>query len=609
MGISEDLLLELVKTTSNDEVTSNNDDLLHGTVVEYGGNKYVKLDGSDLLTPVNNTAVIKDQDRVTLTIKNHIATILGNLTSPSASSTDLSELGNTVTEFGTVVAHSLVSDEIQTISAKIDLIKAQLIQSTVITTEELIAINARIDSIKSDYIDTDRLTAIDIDAVNGKFDNLSADLINTYGIETTILDAVNANISFLKSYSAEFTYVSAVKAQVKDLQVNKLSTDSAEINYANIDFANVNLANIGKLFTKSGIIENLIVGEQTITGKLVGVTIIGDLIEAGTLKADRIIVEGEDGLYYKLNINGETVEAEQTDYNSLNGNVITAQSITASKINVTDLSAFNATIGGYHIGSDKLYSGVKQYVENTSRGVYLDDDGQLNFGDSDNYLKFSKEYILTDAQPDDWSTNWTNYYTFNSSNGYTQVSDVTVPIWIANTFYYNTGNYILELSAKSIKFGSNKNLENYTDTNNQNMDTIFKKLAYVEVSSDNNNPYIELGKIGSAFRLKLTNTEMDFLEGTNVIAYVSDQSLMIEKSVIKDNETIGETYYVLTLSQPTDWITNWTNYYTLANDVYSKVTDTTVPTWITNTYYYKNAGFMWKQRENGNMGLSWLGDD
>ena len=93
-------------------------------------------------------------------------------------------------------------------------------------------------------------------------------------------------------------------------------------------------------------------------------------------------------LYYKLNTDGATVESEQTDENSLNGTIIKAKSITASKISVTDLQEFGATIGGFKISENSLYSGVKSSPTNTTRGIYLGSDGQLFFGDATNYLKY-----------------------------------------------------------------------------------------------------------------------------------------------------------------------------------------------------------------------------
>ena len=59
-----------------------------------------------------------------------------------------------------------------------------------------------------------------------------------------------------------------------------------------------------KFYSESGLIKNVVVGDQTITGELVGVTIRGDLIEGNTIKADKLVIKGEDGLYYKLNTNG-----------------------------------------------------------------------------------------------------------------------------------------------------------------------------------------------------------------------------------------------------------------------------------------------------------------
>ena len=103
------------------------------------------------------------------------------------------------------------------------------------------------------------------------------------------------------------------------------------------------------------------------------------------------MVKGSDGLYYKLNTDGETVEAEQTTENSLNGSVIAAKSITATKIAVDDLVAFGATIGGFHISDRSIYSGTKASVDNTTQGIYMDSTGQLATGDSTRYLKHYKD--------------------------------------------------------------------------------------------------------------------------------------------------------------------------------------------------------------------------
>lgn len=180
----------------------------------------------------------------------------------------------------------------------------------------------------------------------------------------------------------------------KEVIAKKISTDQADIKFANIDFSNIGKAAIEQFFATSGLIKNVVVGDQTITGELVGVTIKGDLIEGGTVKADKLVIKGEDGLYYKLNVDalGETTASSDDKYqNGLDGSVIIAKSITATKIDVKDLVAFGATIGGFKIGDNAIYSGVKETVDNTTRGTYLDKDGQVAFGDGNNYIKYLKD--------------------------------------------------------------------------------------------------------------------------------------------------------------------------------------------------------------------------
>lgn len=93
-------------------------------------------------------------------------------------------------------------------------------------------------------------------------------------------------------------------------------------------------------------------------------------------------------------------------------------------------------------------------------------------------------------------------------------------------------------------------------------DDLSKKTAYIVMTTDEKGqPCIELGKQDNEFKVRITNTSVDFMQGTEKIAYISNQSLYIQKAVIKDELQIGE-----------------------------------------------GTGFIWKRRSNGNMGLRWVGD-
>lgn len=82
-GLSNDLISQFVKITKPSKETKK-ETFLYGTVVKEGGYTYVRLDGSNLLTRVDATADTVDGERVVVMIKNHIATITGNISSPAA---------------------------------------------------------------------------------------------------------------------------------------------------------------------------------------------------------------------------------------------------------------------------------------------------------------------------------------------------------------------------------------------------------------------------------------------------------------------------------------------------------------------------------------------
>ena len=85
------------------------------------------------------------------------------------------------------------------------------------------------------------------------------------------------------------------------------------------------------------------------------------------------------------------------------------------------------------------------------------------------------------------------------------------------------------------------------------------KTAYITMTTDDaGDPCIELGKSDTDFKVRITNTSIDFMEGGSKIAYLSNSSLYIEKAIIKNELQIGE-----------------------------------------------GSGFVWKTRSTGHMGLRW----
>lgn len=400
MGLSNNLISQFVKITKDDKKQSGAGDIVYGTTKEYDGSLYVQIDGSELLTPVTTTTDMKAGERVTVVIKNHTAIATGNLTSPSARTDDVEKVGSQVaeirdqiSEFEIVIADKVSAKELDAEKGRID----TLISENVTIKENLNASEAKIDDLVADNVTiNEKLIARDAEIEDLKTKKLDAEIANVKFATVGNLDATNADIHALEATYGDFEALTtnrfvAVDAAIGDLETKKLDAESANLKFANVDFSNIGKAAIEHFYATSGLIKDVVVGDGTVTGELVGVTIKGDLIEGNTIVADKLVIKGKDGLYYKLNTDGVVAEAEQTEYNSINGSIITAHTITATKINVDDLVAFDATIGGFNISDSAIYSGTKSSVSNTTRGIYLGRDGQIAFGDSSNFIKYYKD--------------------------------------------------------------------------------------------------------------------------------------------------------------------------------------------------------------------------
>ena len=387
MSLDKKVIKDFVAAVNKKEETKT-PTILTGTVHREGGTVSVKIDGSESLTPVSTVINVEDGERVTVIIENHKAMITGNLSSPAAR-------GNEVEDLKVIVGDKVSTAELEAITAKVGEIDGDVANFKETTTEKLTAQEANIKKIDGDVANFKETTTAKLNANEANIKKIDGDVASFKETTTEKLNANSAAIGSLDSTFANFKDATAEKfkaneADIENLKTGKISAEDADLKYANIDFSNIGKTAMEYFYAQSGLVKDVKIGDATITGELVGVTISGDLLKGNTVVADKLVIKGSDGLYYKLNTDGMSVEKEQTDYNSLNGQVIRAKSITATKIDVEDLVAFGATIGGFKIGQDSIYSGVKESVGNTTRGIYMDNDGQFVFGDANQYVKFYK---------------------------------------------------------------------------------------------------------------------------------------------------------------------------------------------------------------------------
>ena len=472
MALSNNLVDEFAKLVTEPKEEVNT--VYNGEFRLINGKKYVRIDGSEVWTPIQSTVDAKDGDRVIVNIKDHIATLTGNLTDPAARTTVLNNLSNEVDEFGNSVR--MLDNTVTMQENSIAAINNHLSMSDSVINAHEVAINAHdtyIQTINSELdVQDSRIQAVDstvktqgdtINSINNSItaqENIITALGNTVEAQNNRITANSNNIllqgntiaaqgnnillnnSNIQILNSGFTIRDGVLTGLSAAVIDSLKTNNLDAAYADIDFSNINIAAIATLFSESGIIKDLIVQQGSITGELVGVTIKGDLIEANSLKADKLVVRGEDGLYYKLNIDGlnnistsqsskftllsSEPEDWETNYKNyyiisngnfvhltgdeaptfatntyyklnqehesgLDGTNIIAQTITADKIQVSDLVAFGATIGGFVIGNASIHTTSKTNIDSDLNGLYLGADGQIYIGDANNRIKYYKD--------------------------------------------------------------------------------------------------------------------------------------------------------------------------------------------------------------------------
>ena len=450
MALSHEVVSQFAKLVDN-QPKKDEGVTVKGTYKMIGNIEYVQLDGSDVLTPVESTVDAKTGERVQVLIKDHFATVTGNISSPAARSKDVKDLADTVDEQGNTIQqmdntiiqqgnsiiqmNTTINQHETTINQHDTKINQQgdqivSINNTVIAQGNSIEANHNAIIAQGNEIDSMNNTITShgnsITSINNtlqQHDNRITQNSNTITqqgntitqqgnriteIDNTVQTQGNTIVAQGNTIDAHGTQLTTHNSQITILNsgfviqdgvltglstavINNLKSNTLDTGYAKIDFANIQMAAVQKLFTESGIIKDLVVQEGSITGELVGVTLKGDLIEGNTIIADKLVIKGSDGLYYKLNTNGETIESNQTTENSLNGQVIAAKSVTASKIQVTDLVAFGATIGGFDITDSSINTHLKTSIDSSTNGIYLDSDGQMAIGNDLNHIKYYKD--------------------------------------------------------------------------------------------------------------------------------------------------------------------------------------------------------------------------
>ena len=292
MSLSKDLISQFVKATK-DTTTVKKESTVYGTVVKYNEKTYVKIDGSDLLTPAETLSSVEEGERVSIMIKDHTATITGNYTAPSASSIKVdgmdADLKANTADIKNLVAKNAEIENLVASKATID---------------DLQAANAEIDTLKSNYAEIETLVADkasigDLAAVNADIKSLKADKA-----DIAHLEANYATIGSLNAVYADVTRLEADKANIKDLEANYATIISLNATNANItnltsQVADINTLVNGNLTSDNIQSLNLTAANTTIENAMIKNAMIDSVsankVNTGTLNTNNVSIQSDDG--------------------------------------------------------------------------------------------------------------------------------------------------------------------------------------------------------------------------------------------------------------------------------------------------------------------------
>lgn len=315
MKLTNDLLTQFVKVTNNERADIK-EMTLYGVVAIQGSDMYVKLDGSDVLTPVETMTAVKEGERVSVVIKNHHALITGNLSVPSARNDDMLETKGKLTEFETVVADKVSTSDLDAQIGRID----QLFTENIKVTGKLNAGEAAISKLETDTITIkENLTANNADITNLKASKLDASVADITFATIDKLNATNAVLNNLESTYGDFVELTTDNFTSTNATIEKLDTKFAKIDLANIENGIITSAMIG-----AGVIGNAHIADGSITdAKIVNLT--ANKLTAGTIDAAQIDVINLNCSNLTVgSINGAQIGSGAIDWSKLNTDVSTS---------------------------------------------------------------------------------------------------------------------------------------------------------------------------------------------------------------------------------------------------------------------------------------------
>ncbi len=263
-----------------------------------------------------------------------------------------------------------ISGELDVLKEKVGTIDANYLKAAeaeikYATIENLNVVNQKVQTIDGDYAKFKTTVTDELVATNGQIQQLSGDFVSFKDGEFETLKG-----DFVSFKDGEFESLKVKNQEVENQIVKKADIDLANVSNAWITKGVIKEGAIGGAAIHDGAITNAKIADATIEAAKIK-SINADVIDAGTIRTDRLIItgpDGEDSIVKAINMANGIAEAE-----------VNGRKIQAASIDVVDLSAFDATLAQFRVSGNAIYSG-KTSIKDPTSGIYVSTAG-IGVGD------------------------------------------------------------------------------------------------------------------------------------------------------------------------------------------------------------------------------------
>lgn len=262
---------------------------------------------------------------------------------------------------------------------------------------------------------------------------------------------------------------------------------------------------------------------------LTGVNIVGDNIIGGTISTDRLIIHDPDtnrGILYEINngiVDQTELSEEELKRVALDGRILVAESVTADKINVTDLFSQNITVlGDFALGGKGalVYDSETDELSIRAKSIKIDSNDVATKEDVDSKINDEATSIREEIiEQSSYLLETAEEITMGILAGYTTVSDLeTYKKQIENLFSASEEGFSFEFKQLS---------EKLTDLGNE----ISNQQQYIRLI----NGEIHIGDSNSPVTSVYTNDALEFRYNGNMVARFTNDVLEV-RNIAADNQ-------------------------------------------------------------------------